>query len=63
MPKNESFVYKKPEKDFLKIAWAKNFLRFFLGFTRGLLIMMRRLSQRFSNSVVWESQKFSIIRK
>ena len=25
--------------------------------------MMRRLSYRLSNSVVWESQKFSIIRK
>ena len=48
---------------FLKIAWAGNFLRFFFGFSQGLLIMMCRLNYRLSNSVVWEPQKFNIIQK
>ena len=53
---------KRLKRLFLKIAWAKIFWDF-LGFFRGLLIMMRRLRYRLSYSVVWESQKFSIIRK
>ena len=59
-----SHLSKKNLKNpFFKIAWSENFLRFFLGFSRSILIMMRRLSYRLSYSIVWESQKFSIIRK
>ena len=53
----------KPENGFLKIALAENFLKFFLGFFRGLLIKARRLSNRLLNSVVWKLQKFSLIKK
>ena len=38
------------------------FFRFFLEFSRSLLIKARRLSYRLSNSVVWDLQKFSIIK-
>ena len=48
---------------FLKIAQAENFLRIFLGFSRGVLIKTLRLSYRLSNLVVWEPEKFSIIQK
>ena len=54
---------KKPEKHFFKNWVGENFFEIFFGFSRSLLIMMRRLSYRLSYSVVWESQKFSIIRK
>ena len=52
--KNESIVLveKSMKNGFLKIAWAENFLRIFLGFSRGLLIKARRLSYHLSNSVV-----------
>ena len=52
---------KKSEKHFFKNRVGGKFLRIFFGFFQGLLIMMRRLSYRLSNSVVWEPQKFSII--
>ena len=54
---------KEFKKGFWKIVWVDNFLRIFLGFPRGLLVQTRRLSHHLSNSVVWEPEKFSIIRK
>ena len=38
-------------------------MRIFLGFSRGVLIKLLRLSYRLSNLVVREPQKFSIIQK
>ena len=38
-------------------------MRFFLGFSRGLLIKARRLSYRLSYSVLLELQKFSLSKK
>ena len=54
---------KKPKKHFIKNYVGEKFFGIFLGFSRGLLIMMRRLTYRLSNSVLWEPQKFSIILK
>ena len=48
---------------FFKNVQAENFLRIFLGFSRGLPIKARRLSYRLSNSVVWELQKFTFIQQ
>ena len=39
----------------------RNFLRIFLGFSRGLLIKARRSTYRSYNSVLWEVQKKIII--
>ena len=38
-------------------------MRFFLWFSRGVIIKTLRLSYRVSNLVLWEPQKFSIIQK
>ena len=53
---------KKAWKHFFKNSVDEKFFEiFFFGFSRGLLIMMRRLSYRWSNSVALEPKKFSIM--
>ena len=57
-------IIRKKINAFLKgCVGGKFFENFFFGFFRGLLIMMRRLRYRLSDSIVWEPQKFSIIQK
>ena len=64
MPKIESFVWKKAWKRlFFLNSVGEKYFEIFLGFSRGLLIMMRRLSYRLSNAVVWEPEKFTFIQK